>query len=68
MVTLNCTKKLAKRFAFPLVENPQPSTNKLGPWCANSFNIGRIPMILLTNELSLLSVVKPLKEARSFHA
>jgi hypothetical protein len=68
MVTVNCTKELAKRLPFPLVENPQPSTNRLGPWCANSFNIGRIPMILLTNELSLLSVVIPLKGVRSFHA
>lgn len=68
MMTLNCTKKLAKRLPFPTVETPQPSTNKLGPWCANSFNLGRFPMILLTNERTLLSVLIHFKDIRSFHA
>ena len=67
MMTLNCTKKFAKRLPFPIVETPQPSTNKLGPWCANSFNISRFPMILLTNEKTLLSVLIHFKEIRSFH-
>jgi len=67
MMTLNCTKKLGRRLPFPAVDNPQPSSNRLGPWCANSFNIGRFPMIILTNERTLLSVVIPFKEIRSFH-
>ncbi len=65
MITLNCTKKLAKRLSFPFVDNTQPSTNLLGPWCANSFNVGRRPLIILTNERTLLSVVIPSKETRS---
>src|SRR5512140_210429 len=68
MLTVNCTRKLAHRLPFPVVEDPVPSTNRLGPWCANSFNIGRIPMLLLTNEATLLSVVIPLKDVHSFHA
>ncbi len=67
MFTLNCTKKLAKRIPFDFVDNPAPSTNKLGPWCANSFNAGPYPMILFTNERTLLSVVIPLKQAGTFH-
>jgi hypothetical protein len=43
-----------------------PSTNKLGDWCANSFNIGRHPYILITNERTLLSVVLPLRESITF--
>ncbi len=67
MMTLNCTRKLAKRLPLPMVENPQPSTNRLGPWCANSFNVGRFPLIILTNERTLLSVVIPFKDIRSVH-
>ena len=68
MMTLNCTQKLAKRLPFPMVDNPQSSTNKLDAWCANSFNIGRFPLIILTNERTLLSVVIPFKEIRSIHS
>jgi hypothetical protein len=67
MMTLNCTKKLAGRLPFPLVDDPKPSTNKLGAWCANTFNVGRFPLIILTNEKTLLSVLIPFKEIRSFH-
>lgn len=67
MMTLNCTKKMAKRLPFPLTVSPQPSTNVLGPWCANTFNVGRVPLIILTNERTLLSVFIPLKEIRTFH-
>ena len=67
MLVLNCTKKLAKRLSFEFAENPGESTNKLGPWTANSFNIGRFPMIILTNDKTLLTTVIPLKETRTFH-
>src|SRR3989338_7054214 len=68
MMTINCTKKLTKRLPFAVVADPRPSTNKLGPWCANSFNIGRFPMILVTNERTFLSVVIPFKDIHSLHA
>lgn len=32
------------------------------------FNVGRFPLIILTNERTLLSVVIPFKEIRSFHS
>jgi hypothetical protein len=67
MFVLNCTKKLAKRLPFPFVEDPAQSTNKLGSWSANSFNLGRFPMILFTNDRTLMSVVIPYKEASTFH-
>ena len=43
----------------------QPSTNRLGPWCANVFNLGRWPMVILTNERMLLSVVVRFKNVHS---
>ena len=66
MVTLNCTLKLAKRLPYVAVVVTTPSTNILGHWSANSFNIGRIPCILMTNERTLLSIVLPLKESATF--
>jgi len=66
-MTLNCTKRLTKRLPFPVVEKLQPDTNKLGPWCANAFNVGRAQLIIMTNERSLLSVLIPFKEIRSVH-
>ena len=67
MFVLNCTKKLAKRLPFEFIEDPAQSSNKLGSWSANSFNIGRFPMILFTNDRTLMSVVIPFKEASTFH-
>ena len=63
MVTLNCTLKLSKRLPYSMVDVTLPTTNRLGNWCANSFNIGRHPYILITNERTLLSVVIPFKES-----
>jgi hypothetical protein len=66
MVTLNCTLKLSKRLPYSTVDITLPTTNRLGDWCANSFNIGRNPYILVTNERTLLSVVLSLKESATF--
>ncbi len=62
MTTLNCAAKLARRLPLSLVEVPLPSTNALGPWCANTFNIGRFPYLIITNEKTLLTVLLPFKE------
>jgi hypothetical protein len=67
MYTLNCTRRLAERLPFPLVDHPQRSANALGAWCANAFNVGRVPLIILTNERTLLSVLIRFKEIRTFH-
>jgi hypothetical protein len=66
MVTVNCTLKLSKRLPYSMVDVALPATNRLGDWCANSFNVGRYPYILITNERTLLSVVIPLKESSTF--
>ncbi|MCX6144985.1 MAG: hypothetical protein NTZ35_17410 [Ignavibacteriales bacterium] len=66
MVTLNCTLKLAKRLPYSMVDLTLPTTNTLGDWCANSFNLGRYPFVLITNERTLLSVVVPLKDSVTF--
>lgn len=67
MMTINCTKKLAGRIPFPLVDHLPPTSNVLGAWCANIFNVGRTPLIIVTNEKTLLSVLLPFKEIRTFH-
>lgn len=67
MMTIHCTRKLARRLPFALVDEPQADTTTLGPWCANTFNVGRFPLIMVTNEKTLLSVVILLKEIRTFH-
>jgi len=66
MVTLNCTLKLSKRLPYTTIDVALPTTNRLGDWSANSFNVGRYPCILITNERTLLSVVLPLKESSTF--
>ena len=67
MMIINCTKKLAKRLPFELSDSPAASTTALGPWSANSFNIGRWPMVIFTNEKTLLTLAIPIKESRTLH-
>lgn len=57
MVIVNCTLKLSKRLPFLFVKTPEPSTNLLGSWCANVFNHGRQPLLIFTNERTLLTVI-----------
>jgi hypothetical protein len=66
MTILNCTLKLSKRIPFQLTESPVPATNRLGPWSGNTFNIGRFPCIILTNHLTLLSVLILSKDIHTF--
>ena len=67
MTTINCTQKLAKRLPFEMPEKYLPVTTRLGPWCANTFNIGRFPCIILTNEQTLLTVLVVLKEIKTLY-
>ena len=62
MVVINCTKKLFRRLKVQDSSEIYSSTNLLGAWCANVFNIGRYPFIIFTNEKTLLSILFPLKE------
>lgn len=63
MTILHLTHKLARRLPASQCGSSLVTTNKLGPWSANIFNLGRFPFVIVTNELTLLTVVvraKPL--------
>ena len=62
MVIINCTQKLLRRSHIERTPDVPDSSNALGAWCANAFNLGRFPYVLLTNEKTLLSTVFPFSE------
>lgn len=66
MTILNCTLKFSKRIPFAINERYSSPTNTLGQWSASTFNLGRFPYVILTNELTLLSVVISLKDVHTF--
>jgi len=59
VIVLRCTARLQKRLKLPKLAEPGPSTTALGDWYGNVFNLGRQPLVILTSERSLLSVVLP---------
>lgn len=62
-MSLRCTGRLLKKLRVqPEAVLPAP-TSRLGDWYANVLNIGRHRLVLATSELSLLSVVVPIKDA-----
>src|SRR3989442_11304288 len=64
MYTLRCTKPLLTRLgehARPSAGARTDNTTTLGDWYANALNLGRLRLVLCTNERSLLSVVVPAK-------
>jgi hypothetical protein len=65
MVVINCTQKLLRRSHVGRTLDVPLSNTVLGPWCANVFNIGRFPFVLLTNEKTLLSTVFPYREFKN---
>jgi len=66
MITLRCTRKLAKRVTLTPGADTQQPTNRLGDWYANPLNIGHRRLIHCVSEKSLLSVVLPAKDVRQF--
>jgi|LQYC01.1.fsa_nt_gi hypothetical protein len=62
MINLRCTKKLLSRLRVAELEEENISTNLLGAWYANHFNISRKQFAIFTNERTVLSVVIPMKE------
>jgi hypothetical protein len=66
MITLRCTRKLAKRMTLTPGADTQRPTNRLGDWYANSLNVGRQRLIHCVSERSLLSIVLPAKDVRQF--
>lgn len=64
MVTLRCTRKLARHLTLtPGAENQEP-TSKLGDWYANLLYVGRQRLVLCVSERSLLSLVLPARDLR----
>jgi hypothetical protein len=49
-----------------LEDNESPSTNLFAVWSTNIFYIGRIPYIIVKNELTLLTVIVPFKKITTF--
>jgi hypothetical protein len=62
MVALRCTVSLLKRLSVPITEQT-PTTAALGDWCAKPIRFRGPPLVLCTNERSLLSVVVRLAPA-----
>lgn len=68
MIVLRCTAKLQKRLKLSKLADPGPSTTALGDWYGNVFHVGRQPLLILTNEKLLLSVVLPARELDALQA
>jgi hypothetical protein len=64
MVTVKCTATLARRLPFDFPDQLSPTSTILPAWCAHTFNLGRTPFVIITNEQSLFSsllVFTPIK-------
>ena len=64
MITLRCTRKLARRLTLTPGAELQGATNKLGDWYANTLNVGHQRLVLCVSERSLLSLVLPARDVR----
>jgi hypothetical protein len=62
MVNLRCTKKLLEKLHITEFKEGIISSNILGDWYANYFNISRNQFIIFTNEITTLSVIIPAKK------
>jgi hypothetical protein len=66
MITLRCTRTLAKQLTLTPGAKKLSPENKLGDWYANTLNVGHQRFIHCVSEKSLLSVVLPAKNVRQF--
>ena len=64
MYSLRCTRRLLRYLPFELSSSTPRASNRLGDWYANALFIGTARLVLCTSELSLLSVIVPLKDAQ----
>jgi len=66
MLVLRCTTKYRKRLELPakLPDLPEP-VNALGSWYANVLNVGAHRMLHYMSSRALLSVIVPLREAKT---
>jgi hypothetical protein len=59
---IRCTAKYRKTMGLPnALKEPPPSTSALGPWFANTLNVGRQRYLHYISQTSLLSVLLPLR-------
>lgn len=65
MVVLRCTAKLLERMKVRPIAEPEPSSNTLGDWYANTLFVGREQLVLFTSSVTLLPVLVTLKERRT---
>jgi hypothetical protein len=67
MEILCCTAKYRRLFRFPesLPEPAAPPTSALGPWYANTLNVGRLRLLHYTSQPSRLAVVVPRSSAKT---
>jgi uncharacterized protein DUF6933 len=62
MVTLRCTKKLLRQLRTAPSSEPRQPTTALGDWYATLVGTRPHPMVLCVSELSLLSVILPVRD------
>ena len=59
---IRCTAKYRKVMGLPhTLKEPPPSTSALGPWFANTLNVGRQRYLHYMSQTSLLSVLVPVR-------
>jgi hypothetical protein len=59
MITLRCTKKLLKYLGIDPIDEPSPSTGRLGDWYANLVPTYAGDLIMFVNEKTLITVAVP---------
>lgn len=64
MFSFRCTRTLLKKLDEDVVETPPSPTTRLGDWYGNTFFPGQARYVIFVSELSLLSVVMPLRERK----
>jgi hypothetical protein len=64
VVTLRCTRKLARYLTLTPGAESQEPTSKLGDWYANLLYVGHQRLVLCVSERSLLSLVLPARDLR----
>ncbi len=67
MLVLRCTRKLLHRLKAATPE-PTPSSTWLGDWYGNPVSVGHERLILCVSEKTLLPVIIPARDLRSFGA
>lgn len=66
MVVLRCTQKLRQRMPVPVDGTVPVSTTVLGEWTCNLVRFGRIQAILCVSHVTLLPVLLPARQAKTF--